>query len=323
MANSSANNNISEASEIVFETTLTRIIKFSVLVSLEIPSCLCFLFIFSCFIKERELRRWQNHFFIALSICNFCIVMIELPITLAFFYNGHVQVATTSFCYYWTFLNYTLYGISLHLIAGASFERYIIILWSNYFYRGVFYRRLSHYVLLTFSILFAVVWYIALIFFFQCPYQFDFNFRLFVCGGACYQSIKFWSTIDWILMSLLPVIITTVVNILLVGQVSWGKRHVQQAFFWRKMRKMIIQLSATVILYLATQIPLSILSIIGLLNEMSEQLTHVVLVWLYYLPYLVCLFSPFSYMLTTKECAKHIRRFINSLLLNNQIRPIL
>ncbi|CAF4871275.1 unnamed protein product, partial [Rotaria sp. Silwood1] len=160
--------------------------------------------------------------------------------------------------------------MSLYLMAVASLERYILIFWSHYFHRTILRRQLIHYIPLLFVITLPVFWYAALLLFYVCPPEAEFNYNYFVCGGACYQSSKIWATIDWILMSLLPVLSITIINVLLLTQVFWQKRRVRQALTWRKTRKMIIQLSATVFLYLITQLPLAILSIIGLLNEMSE-----------------------------------------------------
>ena len=301
------NNSTDDDSFFLLETTWTRLIKFSVLLVLEIPSLLCSVFIFFCYAHERELRRWQNHGFILISVCNFLITAAELPSTLSFFRTGYPLSSTASFCFYWIFVNYTLTGISLHLMAVASMERYILIFWTRYFHRTALHRQLAHYLPLVITLTFAFVWYTVIIFFHPCPPNAEFDYSSFVCGGACYQISKFWATMDWILMSLVPVFTITAFNGLLLTQVFWEKRRVRQALTWRKTRKMVIQLSATVCLYLITQLPVAILSIIGLLGKMSEELAHITLVWLYYLPYLIYLLSPFAYVLTTKECLSYLR----------------
>jgi hypothetical protein len=150
-----------------------------------------------------------------------------------------------------------------------------------------------------------------IILFHPCPFNSQFDYNSFVCGGACYQSSQVWATVDWILSSFVPVLIITFFNGLLFNQVFWEKRRIRHALTWRKTRKMVIQLSTTVLLYLITQVPLATLPIIGLLGKMSEDLMHIILVWLYYLPYFIYLLTPFAYVVTTRECFIHLRRATN------------
>ena len=310
-----------EAPTFSLETPTTRALKFVVFLLLDIPSVLCSLFIFFCFLREQQLRRWQNHAFVSLTICNFLITTAELPITLTFFRTGRVQLGSASFCFYWIFANYTLNGVSLYLMTAASVERYILIFWSRQLHRTVVRRRLVHYVPLVFALAFAITWYAALLGLYPCATDIVFDYHLFLCGGACYQSNRVWATLDWILVPLTPVLLTVCLNSLLLAQVVLGKRHIRQALTWRKTRKMVVQLSATVFLYLITQIPLGIISVIGLLGRTSDELSYVTLVWLYYLPYCIYLLSPFAYVLTTKECYGYLRRALNSVHRANLIGP--
>ena len=314
-------NETDEVPTFPLETRTTRIVKFSVLLLLDVPSVLCSLFIFFCFLREQRLRRWQNHAFVSLTVCNFLITATELPITLAFLRTGHVQAARDSFCYYWIFINYALSGVSLYLMAVASLERYILIFWSRQLHRIVFCRRLVHYVPLVSALTFSTIWYAALLVLHPCAAGTTFDYTSFVCGGACYQSSRVWATLDWILSSLTPVLLIICLNSLLLGQVVLGKRHIRQALTWRKTRKMVIQLSATVFLYLITQIPLGIISVISQFGPMSDGLSYVTFVWLYYLPYCIYLMSPFAYVLTTKECHGYFQRVLNSVHRANLIGP--
>ena len=315
MENATVNNSTADESPSLLEATLTRWLKFGVLLAFEIPSLLCSLFIFFCFVRERELRMWQNHSFILISVCNFLMATIELPVTLSFFRTGHAPANTAAFCFYWIFANYTLTGVSLYLMAVASMERYILIFWTRHLHSTILRRQLVHYFPLAFALILPSLWYAAVVLFFPCRPGSEFDYKSFVCGGACYQSSKVWATIDWTLSSFTPVFMITAFNGLLLAQVLWEKRHIRQALTWRKTRKMVIQLSATVFLYLITQLPVATLSIIGLLGTMSENLTHITLVWLYYLPYFIYLLSPFAYVLTTKQCLGYLRRT------NNHVNP--
>ena len=148
-------NETDEVPTFPLETPATRSVKFVVFLLLDVPSVLCSLFIFFCFLREQRLRRWQNHAFVSLTVCNFLITATELPITLAFLRTGHVQATRDSFCYYWIFLNYALSGVSLYLMAVASLERYILIFWSRQLHRIVLCRRLVHYVPLVSALTFS------------------------------------------------------------------------------------------------------------------------------------------------------------------------
>ena len=301
-------NETDQLAALSLETPTTRIVKFSVLLLLDVPSVLCSLFIFFCFIREQQLRRWQNHAFVSLTVCNFLITTAELPMTLSFFRTGRVQLTSISYCFYWIFANYTLNGVSLYLMAVASLERYILIFWSRQLHRTVLRRRLVHYVPLVSALTFSTIWYAALLVLHPCAAGTTFDYTSFVCGGACYQSSRVWATLDWVLSSLTPVLLIICLNSFLLGQVVLEKRHVHQALTWRKTRKMVIQLSATVFLYLIAQMPQAIISVISQFGPMSDGLSYVTFVWLYYLPYCIYLLSPFAYVLTTKECHGYLRR---------------
>jgi hypothetical protein len=294
-------NETDQIATLSLETPTTRTVKFVVFLLLDIPSVLCSLFIFFYFLREQQLRRWQNHAFASLTICNFLITTIEVPLTLTYFRTGRV-------CFYWIFANYTLSGFSLYLMAVASLERYILIFWSRQLHRTALRRRLVHYIPLVVPMAFVTIWYTALLVLRPCSTNTGFDYTSFVCGGACYQSNRVWATVDWILTSLIPVFLIICLNSLLLGQVVLEKRHVRQALTWRKTRKMVIQLSATVFLYLVTQIPVAIISVISQFGPMSDGLSYFTLVWLYYLPYCIYLLSPFAYVLTTKECHRYLRR---------------
>ncbi|CAF5171522.1 unnamed protein product, partial [Rotaria sp. Silwood1] len=103
-------------------------VKFSVLLSLQIPAIILSLLIFVFFIKHRaDLRAPHNKALFILLLVNFIQLSFALPLPLHFYYLGYVNPATPTFCTWWTFFEFTLYVTSEYLMATISVQRHMLI----------------------------------------------------------------------------------------------------------------------------------------------------------------------------------------------------
>lgn len=287
------------------ETSLTLVIKL-ILFSVPLaPSLLCSLYIFMCCIYERSLRRRPNHIIISIIVIDFVELMCDLvPISLNYFATGHVY--SLSLCCYWVTANYLLQGISSWLMAWVSIDRYLLIFSSRN--KDTFLRHDGPILLIC---LFVTIWYIVLTFTFTCTKTLSHGTQ-FLCGGPCFNSNVAVETADWILIVLLPTFIIVLFTAVLLSRVLFQKcrrftAFDNRSFTWRKNRKLLIQLSAIIIVYFVTQFPLSIFSIVRLLGP-PHFLSNISLVWLYYTPYLIYIAVPFAYLATNKECRKRLSK---------------
>ena len=241
------------------EPQLYRRIRFWILLALEIPSVLFSILIFGCLIKSREInsQRLHNHTFTAILIIYFCLLTIELPITLSFAYRGNVLPETSSFCSFWIGCNYALLAAGSDLMAFASIERYFLIFHER-FIRSL--RRLVHYPPIILFILYPVLFYTCMIA--PSPCENVYAFEADLCGGACYSLQMVGGTIDWILNGSLPIVVIAIVNVILMIRVTHQKRSMQLTNRWRKIRLMYIQLLSVSVLYCCVWIPYMIVELI-------------------------------------------------------------
>jgi hypothetical protein len=300
---SSSTNDTSTITAETAESSTTRLVKYIFLQTFQIPARLCSLFIFYCVCRERELRRLHNHTMLLILISCFLILIGELPITLSFLRSGSLTPQSDQLCLYWIFVNYTLEGINTVLMAFASIERFVLIFYATVITGSQRRKLWFHYIPMIFCCVIVIIWYSVLVLLYPCVNTFDYNF--FLCNSACYQANVLIGTIDWIGSVLLPVIIVIVFNVSLLIRVILQKRRLHVPLNWRRTRKMTIQLLAIVVVFLDTQVPLTIFVVIRLTLD-PKFLNTVLTLWYYSTPYLIFLITPFLFVITTKEVSKYL-----------------
>jgi len=162
-----------------------------------------------------------------LIIINGLIVVFELPITLLFLHEGAVRSETI--CSAWIILNYSLFYLSVSLMAWTSIERYLFIYHERFIIR--------HYILLHYGpvvciLLYGPLFYLSAVLWYQC--QPNYNIHRYICGGACYQYEFALGFIDWIGNMLSSIFITFIVNIIIII------RHLMQK---HRMKRVIIPIN--------------------------------------------------------------------------------
>ena len=120
------------------------VIKFCLLLVLEIPAFFLSILIFIYFITHRVDRsKPKNHVWFALLTVNFIQIIITSPMSLSFYYLGQVWPQTNTYCVWWTRLQYATIGISLTLMAWASIERYFLIFYPTFMLGALWNSRYS------------------------------------------------------------------------------------------------------------------------------------------------------------------------------------
>ncbi|UJR20156.1 hypothetical protein I4U23_023288 [Adineta vaga] len=283
------------------ETPFSRSVKFTFLLICQVASVLCSLIIFSSFARLRELQAKQhNHVVICLLICNFLIVTIELPVTLTYLHFDQLVPASNGLCFYWIFTNYFLFTSSLWVMAIASIQRYILI-----FHAHIMNSHLKHYTPIILPTLFLFIWYVVLIFFYSCEQQFDYT-QLW-CIGPCFAFQGTMGTIDWILSSFIPVVLTVIFNILLILRVVYQKYRIQHGRTWRTTRKLALQLFSISFLFLSIYLPLIIISLVRIWFDPYFLLLFGVL-YMAYSVYLVPLLMPFICLISLPEIVLRMKK---------------
>lgn len=244
-------------------------------------------------------------------ICNFLITSMELPITLVYLHFGQLIPSSYSLCLFWIFINYLLFPASAWIMAIASIQRYIFI-----FHKHLMNSSFKHYIPIFLPPIFLFIWYIVLIFFYPCQQQFDYTQMW--CFGACYVYQYIIGTIDWMISSVVPVLLTVIFNIVLILRVIYQKYKMQRGRTWRTTRKLAIQLLSISFLFLAIYLPLIIF---GLIRLWIDPLFLFVFTMNYYAYAIYCvpLLMPLVCLISLPEIIIQMKRLCCC---SNRIRPM-
>ncbi|CAM4971748.1 unnamed protein product [Rotaria socialis] len=278
-------------------------VQFGIIVSLQIPSVLCSLFIFFnlCFVPRHRLLVYSlaNHVLLCLVVNDFLICTTELPFTLILLYRGVTAFINNIFCLAWFFYGCVIFTTSLFLLAWISVERYLLVFHKVFFKRHLF---IGHYLPLMLCIVYPCMFYAGVLFIYKC--ESEFNYEQWGCSSGCYQSNYFLGTYDTIINTIMPAIIVILMNALLFGRVAYQKYLMKQTHMLNKNKKLILQLLLCVLIYLSTWFPYSTLGIMLIYipdNEMTNNLYQYIFnIAIYVMP----LLSPFLALITMSDLTK-------------------
>jgi hypothetical protein len=296
--------------------------RFWILVVCQILSVLCYILVFFCLLKSRELNKQHlhNHAIVAILIVYFFLIVIELPITLSFAYRGYVWPQSFSFCSFWIGCNYSLFTIGSQLMAFASIERYFLI-FHEHFIRS--WRHFIHYPPIVVCIIGPIIFYTLMIG--LAPCETIYNYETYLCGHACYQLEFIEGSTDWILNAGLPAVLIAIANAVLIIRVNYRKQLMQLTNQWRKNRLMYIQLLSISLIYCFIWIPFMIISLIQIFVNPSF-CADVTLLLLNYTLYISPLVLPFLSLIGLPTVRRQVMVIIYFALhgnrrRQNQVRP--
>ncbi|UJR24708.1 hypothetical protein I4U23_006082 [Adineta vaga] len=269
-----------------------RTIKFYALIILLIPSVLLTGFILYHF----QWRHLQTQIYAFVLIVNVLILAVELPITLYFLYYGTIFFENR--CAGWITLNYSLFQLSVYLMAWTSIERYLFIYHEHFIMRHII---LLHYGPIVLLSLYCPSLYIGIVAFYTCKPIYD--VRLYICGGPCYSLELTVGLLDWIGNGISMEMTTLFINIILIIRHFIQRHRMKKAILtaagrqqWGRSVRLALQLLAIGMAYIIAWIPYSIIVLIQMFQN-SERLAYILSTVFVYLPYLQSLILPFLCML--------------------------
>lgn len=281
-------------------------IKFWILLSLQLVSVPCFLFLFHRFAHQKQSGQTIHHHVIILLLINsFLFVTIALSLTLAYMYTSEVNPANDIFCSLWNWFHYSINIINLFLMGFASIERNWLIFYPKIVStkRG---RFLLHYCPLAFCILYPPVFYIAAIFIHQCTPYYDYTQLL--CTWPCYFYNQQWTNVDLFFNNYTPLLSIPIFCTILYIRVFIQRRHMQQQRFkWNRDKRLILQIWALSSLYLAMWMPLQLSGLINL-YWLPTFLIQAQIDYMYLFPYLIHIVYPYIVLLSFPHQIKFNRQ---------------
>ncbi|CAF0977361.1 unnamed protein product [Rotaria sordida] len=281
------------------------------LITLVIPSIICFIFLFYNFIHLPHLRsKSSNLFIISLLIINFIHILTDLPFRLYYLSQNQVPFLYPIFCLIWTWYDDILTAVNLFIMAFTSIDRYIFI-FHHVFHRR--YKRLLYRISMVVCFLFATIWYTVLIFGYPC--QNSFIYFSFQCGTLCYlKNSQVLTHFENAIFFMFPLSIIVIGNIILIIHVFIQKRQMKcrhRLGLWRQNFRMISQLMFIAILYMSIYVPSCILLIMGSYvryNRFQSWAANVRTRYFTHLKYLVIFGYPFMVLVGQKEMHRMIKK---------------
>ncbi|CAF3348551.1 unnamed protein product [Rotaria socialis] len=243
------------------EISLPRVVRFWILILLDVPSVACTFFLLFHLIVNRALRREiNNHTITILLIFGLPSQLIDITLYLTFITHGGIVTPTRpATCLIWWLATFGFYNGGTILMAWAAIERYILV-YHDRLVSTSHKRLLVHYLPLLIIIFYAGIFYGIVIFAPPCENIYD--YKLPICSAyPCYQSNSILGKWDFGVNNIAPTVAVAVFSILLLVRVSLLKRRLHQRTRWRKQRRMMIQLLSISSLNLTFNLPLNILAL--------------------------------------------------------------
>ena len=315
-------NSTSPSSLLIVESTLTRYLKFAVLLVLEPPALVCNSFLVYSLLSNGHLRTaLQHHVILALLLVTLLSNLIEIPRVLHYLLVGVVRPESAVGCLIWQWCDYLLFALANMLMLWASFERHLLVFHSHLFSNQRT-RFFLHYFPLAFIVLYLLLFYTILIFAYSCDSKFDFSKPL--CGSPCFTDHSLLSLYDLLVHSWIPTLFIALFSVGLVLRVLYQKRlFLRQHGQWRKYRRMILQLLSISFVYLICMGPYTLVQIIDLLAGLSPLMTYVENVYLFYVYWLLMLLLPFVCIGCVPELTNKLNRQLKKWICRtNTVMPV-
>ncbi|CAF1144156.1 unnamed protein product [Adineta steineri] len=288
------------------EISLSRSIRFWILILFDFPSVICSFILLTHLLINRTARSaLNNHAIVILILFGLPTQLMDVPLYLTFIINsGNVTPAAPSTCIAWWFAAFAFYNGQQILLAWTAIERHILIFNSQWATtkRGRFF---SHYLPLILLLLYISTFYSYVLLIFPCENTYEYD--LPVCNAyPCYQNDLILGTWDFFGHNILPAFLVASVSMALLIRVIRQKQRLNQQVQWSKHRKMTKQLVSMSILNIIFILPLNLLTLAhlcGLPDEYGAQLQ----LYFYFAGYLFIFFIPFACTSSTPGLSKKIK----------------
>lgn len=264
-------------SEINVETVTVSVpaqVVFYIFLLLDIPSVLCALVLFYCYVRLPDLRQHQeaNPLLIYLLVGSFLVTTIDVPFILLYLQNHYFIASMQSphaLCTFWIIYDYGLYSMNLWLMALTCLERYLRIFFNRIIVGHRSRRLFLYYISPILIVLFDAFWYLYLMVLYPCA-QTQFDPTQILCGFPCYKTVGSVTiqNMDWTLADLLPLFLAVLFIVILILHVLYQRykisKHLMQPNAWRRTRRMFLQLLPVVVIFLVFNMPLIIVGLLAI-----------------------------------------------------------
>ena len=251
----------------------------------------------------------SSHVITVLLLLNFVQLSTDISLALQYLKTGVVRPSMEITCNTWLFIDSVTYYLSLILMAWMSFERHILIFHSHLLNTRR-QRILFHYAPILGLSLYALIYYIFVMYFYPCVNTFD--LKIDFCGFVCYMNLPNATLFGIEMMAhlVLPTILITVFSGSLLVRTFLSRHRLRRSLEWRKYRKMIIQLVSVSVMYLIFSIPFSLNPIAQLAGKPSPFPNEVLVNVLTYWAYGNCIFLPFVIAISLPNLREKLKRLI-------------
>ena len=289
------------------EISLSRYVRFWLLLFLDIISIICTFILLDYLLRDRKLRKaLSNHVILILLFLGLTTQLIEIPLYLSFITNSGLVKPTKPFtCLLWWFISLGMYNAGTFFMAWAAIERHILVFKSQWISTKR-QRKLKHYLPMGMIFLYIFVYYIYVIFIPPCEntYRYD----LPICGSSpCFQENKYFGIWDFTSNNIVPTLLVVLMSIAFLIRVKRHKNRLNQHNQWRRQRKMLIQLLSLSTLNLVFNLPLNVISLArlcGLPEDYGVEAQH----YFYFSCYFLIFLFPFVSLVSYPELVRRLKR---------------
>jgi hypothetical protein len=243
------------------DSSSSQSIQFALLLIVEIPAIPCTILILSYLFQNWHTmvtKALRNHAILLLIITSFFYITLDLPFTINSYRLGYDFLRTPSFCRWWYWIDYTLVVISLFITATASVQRHILIFNAHCLQLNQS-RLIFHYIPLIICLIYPPVFYLLLIYFYPCENPMD--EYIDHCALPCYSFDIVLFNIDWMINTLVPVVVIIFANVTLICRIICSLKNFRrnQSLIWKRQRKLAMELLIISSIYAIGWGPLTII----------------------------------------------------------------
>lgn len=244
------------------ELTPPRNIQFWAILSIEIPSLICTIYLLYHLLFKKRLREaLHNHIIIVLLVCTFIVEVCDNPLYL----DAYLQKGPNSFppsrhvCLFWWLIDYGVYGAMNVFFTWASFERHLLIFSHKNLFNTMRKRFYNHYLPILLLIVYQIIFYIVVIIFPPCENQFDFEAE--ACGASpCYENIYWLNFWDYVVNGMFCTLLEFLFSLSLLFRIIYRRYLLRHSIYWKSYRRMTIQILSISALSLAITLPNAVIT---------------------------------------------------------------
>lgn len=284
---------------------VTRRIQFGSILSLQIPSTLCSLFIFYYLIfpPRRHPNRRVNVILLCSLLNDFVLTSTELTLGQVLLYQGTVIWTNRTFCLVWAWIGLAISVTSVVFLALMSIERYLLVFHEYFFKRHIL---LCRYLPLAFCLVYVAVFYTYTVFFFSCDEPFD--YQTWGCSSYCYIYDPFLGPYDSFVNFTMPGVVVIFMSSLLLGRIIYHKCLLKQAEIIGRNKKLILHLTLYTVVYLTTWFPLGVTGTLLAFMPTNELVNYLYKFIFAYTWYLTPMCTPFLALITLPDIYQKLRQ---------------